>query len=462
MQMRVPLTLAAAAVLLVFGTPTSAHGQPSGGEIIAEMLAQFEERAQGVEDYTLVQESMGTENTIYHEKRLVDNYPIYVPMTDVDLLLKQIGDIKSKFHQLALMAGMRDFADHLAAGSDAQLGTFFKRIADIASQKMMPGFGCEKQEGDDDLASATGDLLKGVLLQAAEDAAFDAIMGSIMGSSDQQMGAMGELFGAFGMGEAMTVMEDPSALSKGGVPGLGGPSMGNLAEAGLSAAATTGLGMVVGQVMMPDFENMSLGMRTGPPDARGMMRQIGDRARVDGTETIDGHETWLLTVPDPAELDLEDQEDFTPESMSFNVDRELYVLRRASVKGEADFDGRKGPMAISVRFEDYRDVGTLLLPFHTVTAIDGLQSAMSEEDRKMLADMDEQLAKMDEQLKDLPPEQRAMAESMLKAQMPQLEQMRTAAANEGPSELAVQVLEARVNTGPPEVDKRLLCPAEES
>jgi hypothetical protein len=453
-----PLALAA----LLFGIPASAHAQPSAGEVIAEMLARFEERAEGVDDYTFVQQAMGTEDTVYFEKQIVDEYPVYVPVSDVDFLLRQIGDVKSKFTEIALLAGMQEFANQLAAASDAQLGTFFRRIADIATQKMMPGFGCETEESDD-LASAGTDLLKGVLIQAAEDAAFDVVMGSLMGSSDGQMGAMGELFGAFGMGEAMGAMGDPSSLSKGGMPGLGGPSMAGLAQAGISAAATTGLTMAAGQLLMPDFENISLGMRpAAAPNAQGMLREIGDRARVEGGETIDGHETWLLTVPDPSELDLEDQEGFTPETISFNIDRELYVLRRASVEGEADFDGRKGPMAISVSLEDYRDVGTLLLPFHTVTAIDGLQAAMSEEDRKMLAEMDEQLEKMDEQLKELPPEQRAMAERMLRAQMPKLEQMRAAAASEGPSELAVQVLGARVNTGPPEVNNELLCPSDDS
>lgn len=455
--------VALAAVLLGIALPTSARSQPSAGEIVEEMLARFAQRAEGVEDYTFVQEAMGTVDTVYHEKTLVDDYPVYVPLTAVDLLFRQIGDIKSKFHQIALSAGMQDFADHIASASDAQLGQFFKRIAEIGAQRMMPGFGCER-EGGDDLGSAGKDLLKGVLMQAAEDVAFDAVMTSLFRSSDEQTGAMGEMFDAFGMGEAMSAMDDPSSLpAGGGVPGLGAPSMGAFAEAGMSAAATTGLAAVAGPLLMPDFQNMSLGMRrSGASEAHGMLREIGDRAQVDGTMTVDGHETWLLSVPDPSELDLEDQEGFTPEKMSFNVDRELYVLRRASIEGEADFDGRTGPLAISVRFDDYRDVGTLLLPFHTVTMIDGLQSTMSEEDREMLAGMDEQLAKMQEQLKDLSPEQRAMAESMLKAQMPQLEQMRAAAANEGPSELAVQVREARVNTGPPEVDRRLMCPSEDS
>ena len=462
MAMKSSFRIALAALLLGIGLPASARGQPSAGEIVDEMLARFEQQARGVEDYTFVQEAMGTVDTVYHEKTLVDDYPVYVPLNDVDLLFRQVGEIKSKFHQIALSAGMQDFADNIAAASDAQLGQFFKRIAEIGAQRMMPGFGCEKEQGDD-LASAGKDLLKGVLMQAAEDVAFDAIMTSLMGSSDDRMGAMGEMFNAFGMGEAMGAMNDPSALPKGGVPGLGGPSMGAIGEAGLSAAATAGLAAVAGPLLMPDFESGDLGMRrAGAPEAHGMLRDIGDRATVEGTVTIDGRETWLLTVPDPSALDLEDQEDFTPEKMSFNVDRELYVLRHASIEGEADFDGRKGPLTISVRFEDYRDVGTLLLPFHTVTAIDGLQAAMSEEDRKMLANMDEQLAQMEEQLKDLTPEQRAMAERMMRAQMPQLEQMKALAASQGPSELAVQVREARVNTGPPEVDRRLLCPGEDS
>lgn len=65
-------------VPLVAASPVSATAQ-SAGEVVDEALERFEERMEGVRNYTVVQTVMGFESTTTFERRTVDGHAVFVP-----------------------------------------------------------------------------------------------------------------------------------------------------------------------------------------------------------------------------------------------------------------------------------------------------------------------------------------------------------------------------------------------
>lgn len=71
--------LMGALVLLAFGGPLRAQ---SGGEVLETALERYQERMEGIEDYTVVQEVMGLESATYFERTEVDGQSIFVPRSE--------------------------------------------------------------------------------------------------------------------------------------------------------------------------------------------------------------------------------------------------------------------------------------------------------------------------------------------------------------------------------------------
>ena len=65
-----------AALVALAGSSPSATAQ-SAPEVVDRMLDAYEERAAGVEDYTLVQEFMGTRTVLYFEKEVREGRPVF-------------------------------------------------------------------------------------------------------------------------------------------------------------------------------------------------------------------------------------------------------------------------------------------------------------------------------------------------------------------------------------------------
>ncbi|MEM7414991.1 MAG: hypothetical protein AAF389_05795 [Gemmatimonadota bacterium] len=65
---------AAAALILVLPTAVAAQ---SAADIVDRMLDSYADRARGVEDYTIVQETMGLESLAYFEKTELDGRPVF-------------------------------------------------------------------------------------------------------------------------------------------------------------------------------------------------------------------------------------------------------------------------------------------------------------------------------------------------------------------------------------------------
>lgn len=64
--------------LLAPATPAALQAQ-SGEEIMRTALERYEERMQGVENYTVVQEVMGFESSTYFEKQEIEGHTVFVP-----------------------------------------------------------------------------------------------------------------------------------------------------------------------------------------------------------------------------------------------------------------------------------------------------------------------------------------------------------------------------------------------
>jgi hypothetical protein len=65
-----------AALVIPLALPVAARAQ-SAADILNRMLSEYERRSQGVENYTIVQETMGMETVTYFEKETVDGHPVF-------------------------------------------------------------------------------------------------------------------------------------------------------------------------------------------------------------------------------------------------------------------------------------------------------------------------------------------------------------------------------------------------
>jgi hypothetical protein len=65
-----------AGALLATATPSSVSAQ-SASEIIDRMMSEYAERAAGIDNYTVVQETMGMTMSSYFVKEIVDGHPIF-------------------------------------------------------------------------------------------------------------------------------------------------------------------------------------------------------------------------------------------------------------------------------------------------------------------------------------------------------------------------------------------------
>lgn len=178
-----------------------------------------------------------------------------------------------------------------------------------------------------------------------------------------------------------------------------------------------------------------------------MLVRLSERARLTGTETVDGRTVWVLEADDVSGLGFGDGE-FTPTGVTLHLDQEMYVPLRMEMTGTMAVEGESHEVTMITRLEDYREVEGLLHPFRTTITIQGMADAMPAADR---AEMQQQMEELRKQLEEMPPEQRRMMEEQMK-NMPQMrqmmEQMEAAAAGED-VEMTVEVEEIRVNEGPP-------------
>ena len=175
-----------------------------------------------------------------------------------------------------------------------------------------------------------------------------------------------------------------------------------------------------------------------------MYPKIAERARLEGTEDVDGERCHVVSIEDFSGLDL-DQEmamgergEFVPKTGKLFVDADAHLIRKMEMEGEITSDGQTSPMSAVTVLSDYRETEGMLHPYQLHITATGLAAGMSEEEmeeaRRGLAEMEENLEGMD-------PSQRAMVERMMGPQMERLRKM----LDSGQFEITVTTKEVRVN-----------------
>ncbi len=180
--------------------------------------------------------------------------------------------------------------------------------------------------------------------------------------------------------------------------------------------------------------------------------ELADRVRLIGREQIDRHDTYVLVADDVSDLEFARQEtdgaEFEARKITIYVDAKDFVTRKAIIEGEITRDGKKVPVEMESRFEDYREVDGMLHPFRTVFRSSGLTAALSAEDLAKMEEAKKQMAEMQEELAKMPEAQRKAVESMMKKQMAKINDS-FANFDAGAIDMVIEVKELRVNAGPP-------------
>jgi len=163
------------------------------------------------------------------------------------------------------------------------------------------------------------------------------------------------------------------------------------------------------------------------PEVQGQERadqiaQFVDKAKLVGTESVDGRRAFHLRANDIDEVHESGGSEFRTESMSMWVDASEYVPLRTKIEGTTTSGKESKPMSIEVLHQDYRKVpgSNMYESYKQVTKISGM---LSDAEQKELSEAQEQLAEFEEQLASMPPSQRAMMESMVGPQMEQFKQL---------------------------------------
>lgn len=175
--------------------------------------------------------------------------------------------------------------------------------------------------------------------------------------------------------------------------------------------------------------------------------ELGERASLAGTETVDGESCYVLEVSDLSEEDLETfggsaSDQWTPKSLTVYMDEDDYLVRRFVLEGDVTQGGESQTATFTADLRDYRTVDGLTHPFLMEVSTEGFTMGMSPEER---AQMKENLQQMQEKMANMPPQQRKMMEKVMGGQMQKMMKMMAS----GALGFTVEVKELEVNAGPP-------------
>jgi len=111
-----------------------------------------------------------------------------------------------------------------------------------------------------------------------------------------------------------------------------------------------------------------------------------------GRSEVDGHEVYVVAVPELPAIDLgqgalsgRSGQSFRGDSATFYVDGDQYVLRRARVHGRMTMGGTERAVQVGVHLSDYRETEGYLHPFRSEIQLDieGMEKQMQALMQKM-------------------------------------------------------------------------------
>lgn len=193
----------------------------------------------------------------------------------------------------------------------------------------------------------------------------------------------------------------------------------------------------------------------GTYDTNYFMRdEFVERMRLEGKETVDGHETYVLVVDDFDGLDMGafagGATDFQPSLLKMYMDTEEYIARRLDMAGTSAMSGEPSEMSTSVLLKDYREVDGMLHPFRVEISTEGVGAAMGaavaqDMTPEQRAELERSLAQMEKEIENLPESQRAMVRRMMEGQ---LEGGMAQMMDEAMSDMVVETVRLVVNDDP--------------
>ena len=183
---------------------------------------------------------------------------------------------------------------------------------------------------------------------------------------------------------------------------------------------------------------------TGIDDVYALGDDLSRRSEYLGRESVNDYDVHVLEITDLRDTgfgtNVAQDSEFEPTRGRVYLDVDTYAPRRFMFEGEMRRGESVIPLTATMDMGDYRDVEGLLVPYRTMTTIEGLGAAI---DPAMRAQFEE----MQRELEAMPAQQRQMVEAMMADQMRQFEAMMSDDA--APMVVEVMVIEVRVNQGPP-------------
>ena len=144
---------------------------------------------------------------------------------------------------------------------------------------------------------------------------------------------------------------------------------------------------------------------TGVEDVYALGEDLARRSEYRGRERVGDYEVHVLDITDLRGTgfgsNVAQDSEFEPVRGSVFLDAESYVPRRLVFEGEMTRSGSAIPLTAIMEIGEYREVQGLLIPFRTVTTIEGLAAAIDPEVKA-------QFEQMQRELEELPAQQRAM------------------------------------------------------
>ncbi len=182
------------------------------------------------------------------------------------------------------------------------------------------------------------------------------------------------------------------------------------------------------------------------------MAEFASRAKLVGTETIDGRTAFHVRADGLNHVQQSDGQTFETKAVSVWIDSSAYVPLRTVIDGVATSAGNSRPVTIEKIDADYRSVpgSRMYQPYRQRVR---MQGTLTPEQERQMAEAKQQLAQAEQQIEQMQPAQRQM---MMNQMGPQLEMMRKMAAGAGmevetvvneivvnPDQAALQKLSAR-------------------
>lgn len=174
--------------------------------------------------------------------------------------------------------------------------------------------------------------------------------------------------------------------------------------------------------------------------------QLASRADLQGTETVDGEETFVLAIDDMSGIDLGEAEAAGLQLTSARIwiDTDDHVVRRSVVNGTMRANGEDHELTLDASMTDYREVEGMLHPFRSNMEITGIDAMIPPEQRE---EMRQAMERMEEQLEQMPPAQREQMRQMMDERMGPMMSMMEGMDNG--MTFTMEVQELIVNQGPP-------------